>query len=126
MANRELTKLESNIAVIEQTLRAIIEMDPTVTEIHAESPSNRVPPQQPNQEHDVCYYGLRVGCPNATLPDCRTCADRLTRAVDRLAGSMAANDGEADQSGSTALGDDASEHSSYLSDTLISYSKERS
>jgi hypothetical protein len=39
---------------------------------------------------------------------------------------MAANDGEADHSGSTALGDDASEHSSYLSDTLISYSKERS
>ena len=60
MANRELTKLESNIAVIEQTLRTIIEMDPTVTEILAESPSNRVPPQQPNQEHDVCYYGLRV------------------------------------------------------------------
>ena len=44
MANRELMKLESDIAVIEQTLRTIIEMDPTVTEILVESPSNRVPP----------------------------------------------------------------------------------
>jgi len=44
MASRELTTLESDIAVIEQTLRTIIEMDPTVTEILVESPSNRVPP----------------------------------------------------------------------------------
>ncbi|MFZ0926928.1 MAG: hypothetical protein WCE82_05620 [Halobacteriota archaeon] len=79
-----------------------------------------------NQEHDVCYYGLRVGCPNATLADCRTCADRLTRAVDQLAGSMAAKDGEADHGGSAAFDDDVSEHFSCVRDTLISYSKERS
>ncbi|MGA3198774.1 MAG: hypothetical protein ABSD89_05145 [Halobacteriota archaeon] len=79
-----------------------------------------------NQEHDVCYYGLHVGCPNATLPDCRMCADRLTRAVDRLASSMAANDGEAYYSGNAAFDDAISEHFSCMSDTLTSYSKERS
>lgn len=44
MANRELTKLESDIAIIEQTLRTILEIDPTVAEILVESPSNRAPP----------------------------------------------------------------------------------
>jgi len=44
MANRELTKLESDIAIIEQTLHTIIEIDPMVKEILVESPSNRVPP----------------------------------------------------------------------------------
>jgi len=77
-----------------------------------------------NPEHDVCYYGLRVGCPNATLADCRTCADRLTRAVDQLVGSTASNDGEANYSGNAAFDDAVSEHFSRMSDTLISYSKE--
>jgi hypothetical protein len=90
MANRELTKLESDIAIIEQTLRAIIEIDPTVTQIFAESPTTECHSDSMKQERNVCYYGLRVGCPNATLPDCRTCANRLTRAIDRLLGSMTA------------------------------------
>jgi hypothetical protein len=54
------------------------------------------------------------------------CADRLTRAVDRLASSMAANDGEAYYSGNAAFDDAISEHFSCMSDTLTSYSKERS
>jgi hypothetical protein len=41
MANRELTKLERDIAIIEQMLRAIIEIDPTVTQIFAESPAQQ-------------------------------------------------------------------------------------
>ena len=77
MANRELTKLESNIAVIEQTLRAIIEMDPTVTEILAESPEQqRADPNSQTKNTMRATMDSAYGCPNATLPDCRTCADR--------------------------------------------------
>ncbi|MGB9371228.1 MAG: hypothetical protein WCB79_04770 [Halobacteriota archaeon] len=79
-----------------------------------------------NQERNVCYYGLRVGCPNATLPDCRTCANRLTRAVDRLLGSMTAYDHKADHSGNAAFGNDVSTQVSDLRDALVNYSKERS
>jgi hypothetical protein len=39
---------------------------------------------------------------------------------------MAANDGEVNHRGSAAFDDECSEHFSGLSDTLISYSKERS
>ena len=29
---------------------------------------------------NVCYYGLHIGCLNANNPNCRTCAEHLTRA----------------------------------------------
>jgi|GEM_PF-1229869 len=35
-------------------------------------------------ENSVCFYGLRVGCPSASNPNCRTCADRLTHAVNEM------------------------------------------
>ncbi len=34
---------------------------------------------------NVCYYGLHFGCLNATRgAECRECAERLTRAVQRI------------------------------------------
>jgi hypothetical protein len=41
MANTGLTKLESDIAVIEQTLRTLIEIDPALTQILVESPQQQ-------------------------------------------------------------------------------------
>jgi len=41
MANRELTKLKSDITVIEQTLRTIIEIAPTVMESLVRSPQQQ-------------------------------------------------------------------------------------
>jgi len=40
----------------------------------------------------VCYYGLRVGCPNATNPNCQLCAERLTRAVNQMLRSVTTSD----------------------------------
>ncbi len=36
-------------------------------------------------KQNVCYYGLHIGCLNATSPDCRTCAEHLTHAVTYVA-----------------------------------------
>ncbi len=44
---------------------------------------------------DVCYYGRHIGCLNADDPECRGCAERLTKAVQRelhLASSAAGED----------------------------------
>ncbi len=30
---------------------------------------------------NVCYYGRHIGCLNADDPECRGCAERLTKAV---------------------------------------------
>jgi hypothetical protein len=45
-------------------------------------------------ENNVCYYGLRIGCPSATNPDCRLCAERLTHAVNQVLRSMEASGAE--------------------------------
>ena len=34
---------------------------------------------------NVCYYGQHIGCPYADDPNCRRCAERLTRAVNFMA-----------------------------------------
>lgn len=34
-------------------------------------------------ENSVCFYGVHIGCPSATNPDCRVCAERLTHAVNQ-------------------------------------------
>ncbi|MGZ4924592.1 MAG: hypothetical protein ACXV5H_11680 [Halobacteriota archaeon] len=33
---------------------------------------------------NTCYYGRHIGCPNADDPNCRRCAERLTKAVHVL------------------------------------------
>ena len=34
--------------------------------------------------NNVCYYGQHIGCPYANDPNCRRCAERLTRAVNYM------------------------------------------
>ena len=34
--------------------------------------------------NNVCYYGQHIGCPYANDPECRRCAERLTRAVNYM------------------------------------------
>ncbi|MGA7075435.1 MAG: hypothetical protein WBZ42_02660 [Halobacteriota archaeon] len=34
---------------------------------------------------NLCYYGLHIGCLNANNPNCRTCAEHLTHAVNYIA-----------------------------------------
>ncbi len=44
---------------------------------------------------NVCYYGRHIGCLNADDPECRGCAERLTKIVQRelhLAASAAGED----------------------------------
>ena len=48
---------------------------------------------------NVCYYGLHVGCLNATSPDCRTCAEHLTHAVNHMAHEATICSVEADNEG---------------------------
>ena len=74
----------------------------------------------------ACYYGLRVGCPNATNLNCRLCAERLTRAVDQMLRSVATSDTEANCSAGASIGDGGTEHISDLSSTVFSYARERS
>jgi hypothetical protein len=74
----------------------------------------------------ACYYGLRVGCPNATNLNCRLCAERLTRAVYQMLRSVTTSDTEANYSASTSKGDGGTKHISDLSSTVLSYARERS
>jgi hypothetical protein len=73
----------------------------------------------------ACYYGLRVGCPNATNLNCRLCAERLTRAVDQMQRSVTGG-AEANCSAGASIGDGGTEHISDLSSTVLSYVRERS
>ncbi|MGZ4891528.1 MAG: hypothetical protein ACXV2B_04625 [Halobacteriota archaeon] len=83
----------------------------------------------------VCYYGLRVGCPNATNPNCQLCAERLTHAVNQVLRSGTASDAEAnrsagalidDGSAGASIDDGSTEHISDLRSTVLSYARERS
>ena len=74
----------------------------------------------------ACYYGLRIGCPNATSANCRQCAERLTRAADQTLCSVTTNDEEASRGAGAPFGDDRNGHISDQSSILLSYSRERS
>jgi hypothetical protein len=60
-------------------------------------------------ENSVCYYGLRVGCPGASNPSCRMCANRLTHAVNEMLRSTAGRDARTNKNASEARADKASE-----------------
>ena len=62
----------------------------------------------------ACHYGLRVGCPNATNPNCQLCAERLTRAVNQMLRSVTTSDAEANRSAGASIDDDSTEYSSDL------------
>ncbi|MGD0171145.1 MAG: hypothetical protein ABSB81_03355 [Halobacteriota archaeon] len=75
-------------------------------------------------QEQACYYGLRIGCPNATNPNCRLCAERLTHAVDQMLRSMAASDGRTSNTTNESMIDDLAERFSDLSHA--GYLRERS
>ncbi|MGZ8879488.1 MAG: hypothetical protein ACXW1N_04100 [Halobacteriota archaeon] len=35
-------------------------------------------------ENSMCFYGVHIGCPGSTNPDCRVCAERLTHVVNQV------------------------------------------
>jgi hypothetical protein len=74
----------------------------------------------------VCYYGLRVGCPNATNPNCQLCAERLTRAVNQMLRSVTTSDAEENRSAGASIDDGSTEYISDLRSTVLSYARERS
>ncbi|MFZ0012132.1 MAG: hypothetical protein WAL97_09610 [Halobacteriota archaeon] len=74
----------------------------------------------------ACYYGLRVGCPNATNPNCRLCAERLARAVNQMLRPMTTSDADASRSAGASIGDDGTDHILDLSSPVLSYARERS
>jgi len=74
----------------------------------------------------VCYYGLRVGCPNASNPTCQLCAERLTRAVNQILRSVTTSDAEANRSAGASNDDGSTEYVSDLRGTVLSYARERS
>jgi hypothetical protein len=74
----------------------------------------------------VCYYGLRVGCPNATNPNCQLCAERLTRAVNQILRSVITSDAEVKRSAGASIDDGSTEHISDLRSMVLSYARERS
>ncbi len=83
MANEELTRLQQDVVMIEQTLCVMIQIDSSVEQLHIDGGKHRgchldamIP------EDSVCYYGAHIGCPTRTNPNCRVCAERLTRAVN--------------------------------------------
>ena len=67
-------------------------------------------------ENNACYYGLRIGCPNATNPDCRLCAERLTQAVNQVLRSMEVSNAGTRNTTNESLIDNVSERFSDLSD----------
>lgn len=75
-------------------------------------------------QEQACYYGLRIGCPNATNPNCRLCAERLTHAVDQMLRSMEASDGRTSNTTNESMIDDLAERFSDLSHA--GYLRERS
>jgi hypothetical protein len=74
----------------------------------------------------VCYYGLHIGCPNATNPNCQLCAKRLTRAVNQMLRSVPTSDAETNRSAGASIDDGSSEYISALRSTVLSYARERS
>lgn len=78
-----------------------------------------------NQEQ-ACYYGLRVGCPNATNPNCQLCADRLARAVNQMLRYATTSNAEVNRCPSVSMDDASTEHNSDLRSTVLSYAREPS
>jgi hypothetical protein len=74
----------------------------------------------------ACYYGLRVGCPNATNSNCRLCVERLTRAVGQMLHSLTTSETETNCSAGASIGDGCTKHISDLSNTMLNYARERS
>lgn len=77
-------------------------------------------------DEQVCYYGLRIGCPNATNPTCQLCAERLTRAVNQILHSVTASDAEGNHSAGVSNDDGGTEYVSDLRGTVLSYARGRS
>ena len=77
-------------------------------------------------QEQLCYYGFRVGCPEATNPNCRMCAERLAGAVGQMQRSARTRDLETTGNADVSFGDDGSSYVSDLSRALLSYSRERS
>jgi hypothetical protein len=78
-----------------------------------------------NQEQ-ACYYGLRVGCPNATNPNCQLCAERLARAVNQMLRYVTTSNAEVNRRPGASMDDASTEHNSDLRSTVLSYARERS
>jgi hypothetical protein len=78
-----------------------------------------------NQEQ-ACYYGLRVGCPNATNPNCQLCAERLARAVNQMLRYVTTSNAEVNSRPGVSMDDASTEHNSDLLSTMLSYARERS